>query len=93
MLIFHTFWLFLQIEADPDPAYRLAADPVPDPAYHFDAYPDPTFFHADPDPQHCLVSSNFSKKKLLTEKGVVRQKRTTNKNKLEMLEELDVLSV
>ncbi len=43
MLIFHTFWLFLQIEADPDPAYRLAADPVPDPAYHFDADPDPTF--------------------------------------------------
>jgi hypothetical protein len=35
----------LQIDADPDPAYRFDPDSAyhfdPDPAYHFDADPDP----------------------------------------------------
>jgi hypothetical protein len=32
---------YLQIDADPDPAYVFDADP--DPAYHFNADPDFTF--------------------------------------------------
>jgi hypothetical protein len=45
--MFHTFLAcYLQIDANPDPAYHFDADP--DQAHHFNADPDSTFqFDAD----------------------------------------------
>jgi hypothetical protein len=62
-ILYVAFYLRVDADLDPDPAYLFDADPDPDPAFYFDSDPDsdPAYhFDADPDPQHCGVfASSF----------------------------------